>query len=98
MSVPCGCRTFAVCPEIWLRIGWSPKSYHMSPEHRQALELVETSHHILWNEVEPAVRYLLCDLLLDKLLQLDYLEGKPFVFVLTEDGQRALQALRMGVV
>lgn len=74
------------------------QSYFMSPEHRTALEFVRSSHHVLWGEVERPVRYLLCDLLLDRLLDLGYHDGKPYVFTVSIDGQRALQAMGMGDV
>lgn len=70
----------------------------MSPEHYEALELVRVSHHVLWSEAQTAVRHLLCDLYLDGLLELGYYNGKPYTFVLTDDGRRALQAMGMGYV
>lgn len=70
----------------------------MSPEHREALELVRDAHHVLWDEYTTPVRHLLCDLLLDNLVDLGYHDGKPYCFVLNEDGRRALQAVEMGDV
>lgn len=70
----------------------------MSPEHHEALELVDREHHVLWDEHDTPVRHLFCDLFLDKLLELSYYQGKPYCFVVSEDGRRALQAMRMGNV
>lgn len=59
---------------------------------------LQTSHHILWDEVEGSIRSTLIDLMLDQMAHLDFLEGKPYLFIITDNGRRALQAWEMGDV
>lgn len=70
----------------------------MDPGTAAVLEDLKTSHHILWEEVRGGTRSILIDLTLDKLAELGYHDRKPYVFVITEEGRRALQAWGMGNV
>lgn len=74
------------------------KKYRMDPDTAVILEDLRTSHHILWDEVRGQTRSTLIDLTLDKLAELGYHEKRPYVFVITEEGLRALQAWGMGTV
>ncbi len=70
----------------------------MDPAVAAVLAHLQASHHILWDEVKGDDRSVLIDLKLDDLAHLGYLEDKPYVFVITEEGKRALQAWSIGDV
>ncbi len=70
----------------------------MDPAVAIALAHLKASHHVLWGEVKGEDRSILIDLTLDGLADLGYHEGKPYAFVITDDGRRALQAWEMGDV
>ena len=70
----------------------------MDPAVITALAHLKSSHHILWDEVQGDDRSTLIDFTLDGLAELGYYNGKPYVFVLTDQGRRALQAWDMGDV
>lgn len=70
----------------------------MDPDTAVILEDLRASHHILWDEVQGETRSILIDLVLDNLAELGYHEQKPYVFTITDEGRRALQAWGMGNV
>lgn len=70
----------------------------MDQDHLQALKLLQSSSHILWDEYGTSIRHLLCDLRLDRFVDLGFKDGKPYVFKINAEGLRVLQASEMGDV
>ncbi len=70
----------------------------MDPAVVAALTHLKTSTHTMWEEVCGDDRSMLIDLVLDGLADLDYYEDRPYLFAISEEGLRALQALEMGDV